>query len=225
MRKNTMTSIQTAGAFLALALGGAAAANPVLPANEDFNAGAANWFDAAGATTLDAVASGSFDGSGFVTATTTVPDPVPPFGSILFRAQDEYGSSGGVFEGDWSAAGVDAVSFWVRHDAAAPLTFFARMAGPLNFPGASSIGFVPVLPNVWTQVTLDVAESSPSLFLEGDTYANVFSNIGHLQIGVQPTDALIGTTFNVDLDQVVVTPAPGALAVLALLGCRRRRRR
>jgi len=197
----------------------------VIPFTEDFDSDAANWYNGDGTAEVDWIASGGPDGGAYVTASVTVPDPAPPFGITMFRGQDEFGSSGGAFEGDWIAAGVTQLSFFVRHDASAPLGFQARIATPSNFPGAAGLDFVPVEPGVWTEVTIDVTEGSPQLFLES-TYEGTFSNVGHLQLGISPTDAFIGETIHVDIDKVTIMPAPGAMSLLLIgaVGLRRRRR-
>ncbi len=203
----------------------AAASGAVVPFTEDFTGGAAGWRDASGAQLADWVPAGGPDGSAYVTASYLVPDPLPPFGAILFRAQDEFGSSGGAFEGDWISDGVSEFSFFIRHDGPAPLDVFARFAGPLNFPGAVGISFVPVQPGAWTEITIPIAPGSPNIILEGAAFEDVFGDIGHLQIGILPSELFVGASLTVDLDKVSIVPAPGTLAVLALAGVARRRRR
>ncbi len=203
------------------------AAAAIVPFTEDFTGGPANWFNAGGTTVVDWVPFGGPDGSAYVTASYLVPDPVPPLGAILFRAQDEFGSSGGAFEGDWISDGVAGFSFFIRHDAPAPLGVFARFAGPANFPGAVGIFFAPVAPGVWTELSLPIAPDSPNLILEGASFRDVFGDIGHVQIGILPTADMIGRTFHVDLDKVSIVPGPGSTAaiVAGALAWRRRRRR
>ncbi|MFK7959488.1 MAG: hypothetical protein AB8G96_03110 [Phycisphaerales bacterium] len=203
-----------------------AAADLVLPVTENFDAGAASWFDGASVGEVDWVASGgAIDNGGFITDAVSVPAVPPPFGLTAFRAQDEFGSSDGRFEGDWIAAGATQLSFFVRHDGAAPLNVFARFAGPANFPGAAGVVFQPVLPGTWTEVFIDVTESSAQLVLEGSTHADVFSNIGHLQIGFTPGEADFGTTVQFDIDGVRLVPAPAGLAMLSIAGLVAGRRR
>ncbi len=209
---------------IAFVCAGAAGAATV-PFTEDFDSGPADWRDNLGG--LPAwVPSGGRDGSAYVTASYLVPDQLPTFGEIMFRAQDEFGSSGNNFFGNWIADGVKEFSYWVRHDAPGPLDVFVRLASPVNFPGAVGINFAPVLPGVWTQLVVPISSTSPNIILEGGTYADVFSNIGHVQIGIVKPVEYIGFTITVDLDKVSITPAPGGLALLAFgaLGVRRRRR-
>ena len=124
-----------------------------------------------------------------------------------------------------STAGADELRFAVRHDAPAPISFFARVASPFNFPAAVGLVFQPILPGTWTEVVIDLSPDSPQLVLEGSTYEEVFSNIGHLQIGFDAGD-LASIPLTVDLDSVSVVPAGGVLPLLmvgGLLGGRRRR--
>ncbi len=209
-------------AALAAFASGATAA--IVPFTEDFTRGAADWRDAAG-NPLTWVAAGGRDGGSFVETSYLVPDPPPPFGAILFRAQDEFGSSGGAFEGDWIADGVDGFSFFLWHDAPLPLNVFARFAGPANSPGAAGIAFAPVVPATWTKVFIPIFDGSPNLILEGASFQDVFSDIGHVQIGIAPGGGLIGQNITVRLDKVSIVPGPGAIAVLAgLLAVRVRAR-
>ncbi len=196
-----------------------------VPFTEDFDMGVSNWRDTAGMDTLSWFAAGGRDGGAYVSTSYLVPDPIPPFGAILFRGHDEFDSSSDNFVGNWITDGVSEFSFWVRHDAAAPLSIFARFATADNFPGAVGISFVPVLPDLWTEIVIPIFDGSPNIVLEGFPFEDVFSNIGNVQIGISPTVDLIGQTITVDLDKVSITPAPGAWVLLALGGLSRRRRR
>ena len=203
--------------------GGTGAAT--VPFLEDFEFGPADWRDNTGG--LPAwLASGGPDNSSYVTASYLVPPDLPPFGEIMFRAQDEFGSSGNNFFGNWITDGVKEFSYWVRHDAPGPLLVFARWASPDNFPGAVGIDFAePVLSGAWTQLVVSIFEGNPEIIIEGGTFEGVFSNIGHVQIGIIKPAEYIGATITLDLDKVAITPAPGGLALLAIAGLAVRRRR
>jgi hypothetical protein len=203
---------------------------------EHFAVDHANWFDTAGVAPVNWVASGGPDGSSFVSTSFNFVNQTPglPFPNNavnLFRAQDEFNSSNHAFEGDWLGNGVSQFSFWVRHDAPTSLTFFARFSTASNFPAWSGVNFAPVASGAWTQITIDVAFGNPALFFEGPppTMANftqVFSNIGHVQIGAFGGDmAGVNHTITFDLDQPTIVPAPGVLAMLIAMGLRGRRRR
>ncbi len=215
----------TVGSVVVL-VGVTAASGATLPFTEDFDAGVSNWRDADSLDTLSWFATGGPDGGAYVSTSYLVPDPIPPFGAILFRGHDAFDSSGDNFVGDWITVGVSEFSFWVRHDAVDPLAIFARFATADNFPGAVGISFVPVLPNVWTEIVIPIFEGSPNIILEGFPFGDVFSNIGNVQIGINVTADLIGQTIFVDLDKVSITPSPGTLPLLglAVLGRRRRSR-
>ena len=204
-----------------------AASGATVPFTEDFDAGVSNWRDTNSQDTLSWFASGGPDGGAYVSTSYLVPDPIPPFGAILFRGHDAFDSSGDNFVGNWITDGVSEFSFWVRHDALDPLPIFARFATADNFPGAVGISFEPVMPNVWTEIVIPIFDGSPNIILEGFPFGDVFSNIGNVQIGINVTADLIGQTISVDLDKASITPSPGAfpLLCLAALGCRRRVRR
>jgi hypothetical protein len=201
------------------------ACGSIVPFTEEFGVGVSNWRDVDGADTLAWFAAGGPDGSSYVSTTYTVPDPIPPFGAVLFRGQDSYDSSDDSFVGNWITDGVREFSFWVRHDAVTELGLFARFANPSNFPGAAGISFVPVAPNTWTEIVIPIFADSPNIILEGSSFNDVFSNIGNVQIGASVTADMIGQTITVDLDKVSITPAPGALGFLAVAGLRSRKRR
>jgi len=212
-------------AFLTVVALGGSVGGATVPFTEAFDRGVSNWRDTAGMDALSWFAAGGPDGGAYVSTSYLVPDPIPPFGAILFRGQDEFDSSSDNFVGDWITDGVSEFSFWIRHDATAPLGVFARFATADNFPGAVGISFVPVLPNLWTEIVIPIFDGSPNIVLEGFPFQDVFSNIGNVQIGISPTADLIGRTITVDLDRVSITPAPGAWVLLGLAAVGGRRRR
>lgn len=198
------------------------------PITENFNTDAANWRNSAGTAELDWISSGSFDGSAFASGTLNFMNSVEGDTPIAFRAQDEFNSSGNAFVGDWIAGGATEFSAWVRHDAAVPLSFFTRFSSPFNFPGAIAVEFAPVLPNTWTQLTFAIDPNNPQFIsFEGSDFNSVFSNVGHIQIGVDVPLALAGLdqTFTFDLDHARLIPAPGAVSLFALSGIVALRRR
>lgn len=189
-----------------------------IPFTEDFTVDASNWVDAVFQPTLTWHAAGGPDGSSYVSTTYNVPDPIPPFGAIAFRGHDEFDASNDAFVGDWKAGQVKEFSFWIRHDATLPIDVFSRFATSNNFPGAAGVWFAPVLPNIWTLITIDVTKNSPQLVLEGSPWESVFENVGNVQIGINPSDPLIGQTITIDIDRISMTPAPGALGLLLVGG-------
>jgi hypothetical protein len=219
----------------ALLAGGGSAAQAATPFAEGFNAGTAGW-RFSNTIDLTAVASGSFDGSGYVSRTfafSSLSNPAAA-SAIVFRAQEEYNSSGAAYAGNWIAEGVKQVSAMVRHTATEPLSFNVRLSNPANFPGASYLTTAPVPANEWTKVVFNVTPGSPqNLTYEGTDYNTVFSHVGHIQFGVDIPASLRGgaSAFTFDLDRVRVSnvpePAAGGLALVALTGlapvARRRR--
>ena len=198
------------------------------PFTEDFAAGPSNWLDASSQDTLSWFATGGPDGGSYVSTSYLVPDPIPPFGAIVFRGNGANDASNGAFTGDWITAGVSEFSFSIRHDAPTPLSVFARWSVAGNFPGFAGVWFDPILPNTWTQITIPIYEGSPYLFDEGFPFDAVFSAIENVQIGINPSMDLIGQNITIDLDKVAIAPSPGAVALLGLAavgGVGRRRRR
>lgn len=209
------------------------------PASEQFTANASGWtVGSSGPALADWNAGSGPDGSGAIsTQRSFVNDPVsttnPP---VLFSALS--GASGNALFGNWISAGVTQFSFDIRHNAPLNLTAFARFAGSNNFPGATAMGFTPVVPNTWTTITISISASSPNFVsFEGTNFATVFGasapngfqGIGRLQLGVFVPQGLAFTTptYQFEIDNVRVIPAPasaGLLAVSALFGARRRRR-
>jgi hypothetical protein len=184
-----------------------------VPFTETFNAGSANWFDSLGTTPLTWTVFGGPDGSPFASTAFNFVNSAPNDNPVLFRAQDEFGSSGGAFVGNWVTSGVTGFNASVRHNAGVPLNFFVRFASPSNFPGANNVFFIPVPSGTWTP--LSAALPNPNLIFEGPlTYGQVFGNIGHVQLGISVPSGLAGVNapFSFDLDNVAIVPEPTSLA-------------
>lgn len=204
-----------------------------VPFTEEFVADSANWRNATGGAALGWSATGGPDGAGdsYAFGGFNFVDSVMGDTPALLRGQAGFGSSGGAFVGDYIAEGVMSLSYTVRHDAPVPLGFFTRIATPGNFPAVAALEFVPVLPNVWTVITVLVTDPNPTFVYEGpfSTFTSVFGNVGNIQVGVMVPESLAGldATFTFDLDKVNIVPAPGsaaiALAFCAVSAMRRRR--
>ena len=185
------------------------AAADVAPFVESFDIGNAAWGDEAGAP-LAWSGSGGADGGGHVSNVFNFVDASPGgFPQVLFRGQDDLGSSGGAFVGDWLAGGITELRFMVRHDAQLPLQWFARMTpAGANFPSVNAV--------------------HPDFVFGGggDVFSAVFGNFGKLQIGVYGDElAGIDQDYTFQLDQVSTVPAPACgLLLTGLLAGRRRRR-
>jgi hypothetical protein len=202
-------------AALALTSGGASATT--VPFTEDFASGPANWFNAPGTQVLAWETTGGPDGGSFVSTPFSFVGSQANDTPVLFRGQDEFGSSGGAFVGNWLSDGVTQFAAMVRHDGVAPLNFFARFSSPFNFPGATAVSFIPVMPNQWTPIIVPIDPSNPQFVsFEGSDFGTVFSNIGHVQIGVSVPAGLAGATpmFNFGLDKVSIVPEPATVGLL-----------
>ncbi len=209
---------------IASSLFAATPALAVAPFTESFDATSANWFNADASAPVAWDAPGQFATTAFNFLASPA-DSTPAF----FRAQDEFNSSNNAFAGNYISAGITQLTYQVRHNAPAPLSFFARFSGPANFPGVAAVNFAPVLPNTWTTITVNITDPNPSFIYEGPiaTFNSVFSDVGHLQIGALVPASLamqdISVTF--DLDTVSIVPAPASALALLGLGLASRRRR
>lgn len=179
---------------------------------------------------LNWVAVGGADGAGYASTSFSFAASVAGDTPVIIRAHDEFGSSGGAFEGNYIAEGVTELTAFVRHDAVAPINFFVRFTGPGNFPGAVAVNFVPVLPNQWTPISIQIDAANPQFVtFENSDFNTIFSDIGHIQVGPSVPAALAGSgaVVTFDIDSVSIVPEPATLLVVAggalCLVCRRRR--
>lgn len=197
--------------------------------SETFAAGAQNWRNSNGASVLAWSATGGPDDGAYVRSVFNLSSTtVGGFPPTVIRAQSSYGSSSGAYVGDWIAAGVTGVNFMFRHDLSEAVSVTGRFATPVNTPGASTVSSIVVNPNTWTLISFDLRQGSPDIVsLGGGTYAQIFSNIGNMQIGFTVPAALAGQNVNgsFDLTNFNIVPAPGAVALLAVAGLAARRRR
>lgn len=229
---NTRNMIFTVS-FLIFSVGGTKAAfAATVPFTENFTSDSANWFNATSSGPVDWQAAGGPDGSSYATTDFNPINSQVDDTAVLFRAQDEFGSSGNQFVGDYVTEGVTEFSTFVRHNAAVPVNFFVRFSTAINFPGGVAIDFVPVLPNVWTEITVAIDALNPQFVtFEGSDFATVFGAVGHIQVGPSIPAALAGvdTNLTIDLDQPTIVPEPGSglmllgVGVCAMMTARRRR--
>lgn len=178
-----------------------------VPFTEHYASDTAGWV-AGNLGALSWNAAGGPDGSSYVSTVFNYQNNNAGDNPAVFRGQDEFAASGHAFEGSWVAGRVGTFSVYVRHDAGVPLSFFARFAGPANFPGAAGVAFAPVPSGVWTQLVIPVHFGSPNLVtFEGTSYGAVFPNIGHVQIGatVPASLAHVNQNINFSMDQPAIT--------------------
>ncbi len=180
------------------------------------------------------VGSGGLDGSSYISTQRSFANSSAGSFEVLFRGEPSLipgllpDASGGAFIGNWIDAGVDNISFDIRHNGVAPVNFFVRVANVNRFPGAIAVAFQPTFAGQWTTISLDLSPDSPNFVsFEGADYNAVFANAGIIQIGID-AGVLGGIPgdFTFDLDNVTITPAPGAaFALLGACGLAARRRR
>ncbi len=191
-----------------------------VPFTEDFTTNVYNWADNSAMNLLNYVASGGPDGGSYASASTALAGT----SMVLFRAQDEFNSSGHALEGNWIADGVGEFSAFVRHNAPVPLTYFGRFSGPANSPGGTAIKFAPLLPGAWTQLKFNISPANPEFVtFESSSFSTVFSNVGHVQLGVNVPAALAGnmTQYTFDIDKATIAaqvPEPSALIAFVVAG-------
>jgi hypothetical protein len=211
---------------------GQAVCGAVVPFTEDFTAGPSNWADNTALSLLTHVATGGPDGGTYASAGKSFTG-LGGQSVVLFRAQDEFNSSNHAFEGNWVTQGVGRFSALVRHNAPLPLSYFARFSGPGNSPGGTAVKFAPVAPNAWTQLSFDIRANNPEFVtFENSDFKTVFSNVGHVQLGVSAPASLTAdaTVFTFDIDKAsiaMVVPEPTTLMAMIIAGaalfCGRRR--
>lgn len=198
---------------------GSRSSGQTFPYLEGFDSDDAGWVTG-DRMAVTYVATGGSDGGGYISDDFAFAE-AGSFGAVLFRAN----TADPDFQGDWVDAGVDEVTFSVRHDAPIPLAFSARFASPFNFPGSSAVSFAPVAPNAFTELSFEISPTSPQFVtFEGADFETVFSNIGNLQVtadlppgfvtitqalidsGDAPVGAAIGDVFATANDLPVGTP-------------------
>lgn len=205
------------GLIAALATASSGVSAAVVPFTESFTNGASNWS-----------APATWDAGGFIVQETNV--NAASFGVVIGpRGQASADASGGAFVGNWIAQGVTALTFSVRHNAPVPMNFGARLALASNFPAAIGLDFAPVLPGVWTTVTIPIVASYPGwVSFEGSDFQTTLSGVANVQLlySVPQSLAGAGTIVRFEADDVSIVPTPGALGVctVAAAGLLRRRR-
>jgi len=212
---------------LAVSVAALPAMGATVPFVEDFVADTAEWRDAASGP-LTWIPSGGPDSSSYAQGTFNFVSTASDTDVVVIRAQDEFNSSGNAFVGNYLTEGVAEFRIFVRHFAPEPLTFFVRFSGPANFPGAVAVNFSPVFPGTWTQISIPIIASNPQFVsFEGQDFNSVFSNIGHIQLGVSVSDTLAGVDqvipFEVDQAELLEgPPVPAAsewgLIAMTLIG-------
>ena len=191
-----------------------------LPFTEDFDADVANWVNFNSSALLNFNADGGPDGSSYASGDINFVDLEVDDSPVVFRATTTVlgEASDGAFFGNWIEDGVTEFSMQVRHNAPIPLTLLTRFAPPLNFPGGSALNFAPVLPNVWTELVVDISPTNPQFVtFEGQTFEDVFDNVGNIQLFVGDLpESLAGLdqVFTFDVDKATVVPEPANLLLL-----------
>lgn len=230
-----MNSFRPVSAGLLILAGTATASFGVInPFTETFSGPGANWAVAAsgpGSAPLTYLPSGGPDGSGYGSGSFGFSSFSVGTTPILFRSQDSFNSSGDAFVGNWLSSGVTNFSFSVRHNAPFALDFFARFVAGAAFTGVIYQEPVQVPANTWVTINVPISSSTPFIY-EGppSLFGSTFSNVDRVQLGIIANANIAGQAgpYVFDVDNVSITPAPGAGALLlgaaGIVGTRRRRR-
>lgn len=228
MKKQAVPGLMCLALAVVLILPASSSAT-IVPFEETFATGVSGWITGGtGTVLLDWNAAGGSDGGGF--ASTVFNFQNSPANSTPPIIHGPSTASGGAFAGNWIADGVNSFSAYVRHDAGMPLPFFMRVA-PFAGPGAVGLISAPVPSGVWTPIEWSIFPGNPQNIFEGTTFDTAFANVVRVQIGVFTPEALAGVDqdFVFSVDQVAITPEPGAVGLLSagvlLAGVRARRAR
>ncbi|MFG0298566.1 MAG: hypothetical protein ACF8K1_03075 [Phycisphaerales bacterium JB047] len=195
---------------------------------ETFETGANGWLQGSfSAPTYNAT--GALDGSAYISSTADL-NSAGPFGLTVFRGQDDFDASGDAFVGDYLAGGIDRISFDFRHNAGQDLGIALRVASSNNFPAFAVELDGPVASDEWVTLSFDLSFFNPLVTIEGaptpQAFNEIMAAIGNLQVSVDRPDGLdTPLVVDFDLDNVAITPAPSALALLGLSGLATARRR
>ena len=190
---------------------------------EDFTSSNAGWAIFNSTAFLTHVASGGPDGGAYATGPRPFIGLTAGNATVILRArhEDPFNASGDAFKFNWIDQDVVEVSAFVRHNMPEAQDFFLRVAGQVGFPGAVFGATAPVPSGTWTELKFDILPTSLQLLsTEGETWGNVFSNVGHVQFGVfvpagHGTDT---TSYAFDIDKVtILTPEPASI-VSGLMG-------
>ncbi|HCT46018.1 MAG: hypothetical protein CMJ35_14620 [Phycisphaerae bacterium] len=195
---------------------------------ETFETGANGWLQGSfSAPTYNST--GALDGSAYISSTADL-NSAGPFGLTVFRGQDDFDASGDAFVGDYLAGGIDRISFDFRHNAGQDLGIALRVASSNNFPAFAVELAGPVVSDEWVTLSFDLSFFNPLVTIEGaptpQAFNEIMAAIGNLQVSVDRPDGLdTPLVVDFDLDNVAITPAPSALALLGLGGLATARRR
>lgn len=180
---------------------------------ETFEEDAAGWLGGdRGALVHHAV--GGADGSGYVSfETEAFNSGTGGFGDplkLMFRGNESADASGGAFVGDWLKGGIESFRVTIRHDHAAPLNLFVRLAGSFG-AGASlaNASRYSIPPNAWKTITIRIDDADPPFVSYGTSrFTGVFSRIKTIQIGFYLPEKADFSALRMDLDEVAIVAAP-----------------
>ena len=195
---------------------------------ETFESGTNGWLQGSfSAPTYNAT--GGLDGSAFITSTADL-NSAGPFGLTVFRGHDDFDASGDAFVGDYLAGGINRISFDFRHNAGQDLGIALRVATSNNFPAFAVELDGPVASDEWVTLSFDLSFFNPLLTIEGaptpDAFNAIMQSVGNIQVSADRPDGLTTPlVVDFDIDNVSITPAPGAMALLGLGGLAATRRR
>ena len=195
---------------------------------ETFSSNAANWSSSSVYTPINYLASGGPDGSAYGSTSLAFTNNAAGDQPLILRCQSNFGSSGNNLFGDWTSATPNTFSFSVRHNAPAPVSFFARFTSGAA-PGVVALVGPAANSGEWTTYSVTISPATNFTYEGSPALYSTFSNVQRVQIGLLIDSSLAGQTgpFAFDIDNVAITPAPAGSALLlgaaGMLGARRRR--
>ena len=209
------------------ALGGS-----VSPFTETFENGANGWLMGTFVAPTE-TGSGALDGSAYISTAADL-NTAGMFGLTVLRGEDNFGASGDAFVGDYLAGGITTISFDIRHNAGIDLNIALRVSTSNNTPGFAVEQPVLIGSGSWVHLEYELSPTNPLWTPEGGGpgfdpiafFENVMDSVGNIQISADRPDGLDEAFIvNFDFDNIAITPAPSASALLGLGGLVASRRR
>ncbi len=199
---------------------------------EDFEGGANGWLEGT-FTAPTEFATGALDGSAYISTDADL-NSAGMFGLSVLRGEDAFDASGDAFVGNYLTSGITNISFDFRHHAGIDLNIALRVATSGNTPGFAVEQPSLISSGQWVHLEYELSPLNPLWTPEGGGpgfdpfafFASVMESVGNIQVSVDRPDGLTDPfVVDFDFDNIAITPAPSAIALLGLGGLAVSRRR